>query len=372
MYWEVFYLDIKNFLNTVCNQIKYKPIRESISDELKNHIEEIKEELVSKGMEPKKAEEKAINQMGSAEEIGKKLNKVHRPKLDWKLLILVIILIGFGLIVAILQQSTVKDNRIGKTCSYMIMGILLSIGIYFVDYRKMKNYSNLIYIIATLIMFLPFLKTGTMVNGIHFVTIGNLAFNPCTIAIPLYLIAFAGYITEYKKENKWTIKIEETEFTINKDFIKILIGCLFSLVIMTYIPSLTSSVILGSAYLMITTIKIVQNKETRVKKLIMIYGPLSVLLLFFIMQVTMNPYRFNRLLASFKPEIDPQGSGYTGMLQKEVLENAKFIGEADTRLISSDDYIISLDSNYTFIYLLRKDRDINFWTFSFNHPINFG
>ena len=33
-------MQIKDFLNSVCEQIKYKPIRESISEELKNHIEE--------------------------------------------------------------------------------------------------------------------------------------------------------------------------------------------------------------------------------------------------------------------------------------------------------------------------------------------
>ena len=86
-------MDIKSFLTTVCNEIKYKPIRENISEELKGHIEEAKEEFISKGFEPQEAEEKAVEGMGEAEDIGKKLNKVHKPKLDWKLLILVIILI---------------------------------------------------------------------------------------------------------------------------------------------------------------------------------------------------------------------------------------------------------------------------------------
>ena len=32
-------MQIKEFLNTVCEQIKYKPIRNSISEELKNQIQ---------------------------------------------------------------------------------------------------------------------------------------------------------------------------------------------------------------------------------------------------------------------------------------------------------------------------------------------
>ena len=45
----MFYLDVKGFLNNVCQEIKYKPIRKGIADELENHIQEIKEEYIEKG-----------------------------------------------------------------------------------------------------------------------------------------------------------------------------------------------------------------------------------------------------------------------------------------------------------------------------------
>ena len=45
----MFYLDIKSFLNTVCEQIKYKPVRPGISDELEQHIKDVKEEYIAKG-----------------------------------------------------------------------------------------------------------------------------------------------------------------------------------------------------------------------------------------------------------------------------------------------------------------------------------
>lgn len=43
-------MDINNFLNTVKEQIKYKPIRKNIEEELKCHIEDAKEDFVSKGV----------------------------------------------------------------------------------------------------------------------------------------------------------------------------------------------------------------------------------------------------------------------------------------------------------------------------------
>ena len=67
-------MDTKEFLNGVCKEIKYTPARKDIAEELETHIEEIKEEYLKSGVIENEAEEKAILQMGEAEEIGKKLN----------------------------------------------------------------------------------------------------------------------------------------------------------------------------------------------------------------------------------------------------------------------------------------------------------
>ena len=105
-------MDIKNFLDKVCGEIKYRPVRKGISEELKSHIQEIKEEYTNKGIPENEAEEKAVSQMGVPEEIGRKLNKIHKPKLDWKLLLLMVILMGFGVFVAILKQQNKKINDV--------------------------------------------------------------------------------------------------------------------------------------------------------------------------------------------------------------------------------------------------------------------
>ena len=104
-------MDIKGFLNTVCSEIKYEPVRASISEELKLHIEDIKEEYQFQGMEEKEAEEKAVSQMGAAEEIGKKLNKIHRPKLDWKLFIILIALLCAGFLVTFIRTNSMENEN---------------------------------------------------------------------------------------------------------------------------------------------------------------------------------------------------------------------------------------------------------------------
>ena len=59
----MFYLNTKEFLDNVCSNIKYKPARKQIVEELKIHIDEVKEEKISEGYSAKEAEELAVNQM---------------------------------------------------------------------------------------------------------------------------------------------------------------------------------------------------------------------------------------------------------------------------------------------------------------------
>ena len=347
-------MDIKNFLDKVCGEIKYRPVRKGICEELKSHIQEIKEEYTNKGIPENEAEEKAVFQMGVPEEIGRKLNKIHKPKLDWKLLLLMVILMGFGVFVAILKQQNMNDNYIGSTIIYMIIGTILSIGIYFFDYKLLKKYSTTIYIIASILMILPIIQFGFIPRGVYNIRLFGITISPSTIALPLYLISFIGFIFNYNKTNNFNMTILNKEIAINKDMVKIIICSVVSLILMEYISSITNAIILGIVYLIISTVKIIQNKKNRIKNLIILYVIPVFIGLMLILTLVKSPYRLERIVSSFNPEIDPESSGYVGMLQKEILENAKIIGEADTMAISSNQSIINLESNYTFIYLLGR------------------
>ena len=345
-------MNVKDFLNTVCQEIKYKPVRNEIAEELKAHIQDIKDDYIQRGTTEQQAEEKAVLQMGNAEEIGKKLNKIHRPKLDWKLLILLVILIGFSILVAVLKQPIMNDYYIGKTLLYMIIGIAIGAQIYFFDYKKIKKYSNVIYIFATIIMILPLLFRG-MINGVAHLRIFNIAIYTPTIALPLYLISFIGYIVNHNKNNNFNINVLNRKLKINKDSIKIGILSIISLFLMIAVPTFANAVILAISYIIIITAKFIQEKN--IKKLIIMYGSIFIIGVLAIICIMASPHSFKRILVSFNPELDPTGSGWVGMLQKEVLDNTKLIGEAEIEILSDkDNYVINTETEYTFIYLLGK------------------
>lgn len=194
-------VQIKEFLEHVCEQIKYQPIRAEIAQEMESHLKESKEQLIAEGLTEEKAEQEAISQMGNAEEIGKKLNKIHSPKLDWKLLLLTLILIIFGALVTFTRSNCVDEKGALPYYSPMpqyiftlAVGAVLSIGIYFFDYRKILKMPKTLYGVATCLILFAMLF-GYQINGnkIYLYILGNTFFMPA-IAVPLYILSFIGWL----------------------------------------------------------------------------------------------------------------------------------------------------------------------------------
>lgn len=350
-------MQIKEFLNNVCEQIKYKPIREDIAKELENHIEELKESYIQEGMEEKSAEEKAIKQMGEAEEIGKELNKIHKPKLDWKLLLIVGILLCFGFLVALIRVNNgldgyVSTSNIGKYLIFLGTGIVLGTIIYFLDYRKLSKYSNIIYLIATGLIVWALLY-GRMVNGIPYVYITNfISFVPTVFSMPLYIIAFVGFINDLNKESKLQNTISKyVNIKINVNLLKVIILSIFSLIFFMLIPSMASAGILGLTYMILGTVKILLSKTNKAKNLLRLWGSvilIGTILLTFMLGV--SPFKWNRVQVTINPESDPEGAGWIAINRKEIIESAKVLGEAENKSDAIDLFDEGTDS--AFIALL--------------------
>ena len=337
-------MQIKEFLNTVCEQIKYKPIRNSISEELENHIEESKENYIRDGLEEKEAEEKAITQMGNAEIIGKELNKIHRPRLDWKLLIILVVLLIFGFVISyvITENENTEMMQYMKegvseyiTTNYMIkyvcfvgVGFAIGIIIYFCDYKKIKNKSLILYIIATVVIILAFLF-GISVSGINFLRIGNYSIRSNTIAIPLYIFAFIGFLENINEENKLTKLFKEKNIKINANALKLVVLSLISLLMLSLIPSSSSVIVLAITYLILATKKITSESENKRKHILILWGiTIIVGTLVVLFEVLENPYVFDKIISVYKPEEYKETEGWRALNRKKIIESAQKFGEA--------------------------------------------
>lgn len=152
---------MEEYLDKLLSQIRCKKARPYISDEVRGHIEDQIRDNISNGMTAKEAEINAVADMGDPVETGISLDRIHKPRIAWKLIVIVGILSLLGIVI---QQSIGCDPWHDSGSEYrflisVLMGFAIMCGIYFFDYTAIAKYSRLI---------------GTFIIGIG--VLGNLGF----------------------------------------------------------------------------------------------------------------------------------------------------------------------------------------------------
>ncbi len=71
------------WVNAVCEQVRFRPDHRSIEFELRDHYEDHVKDLLRLGRPRELAEERALEAMGNAQEVGRALDRVHKPWLGW-------------------------------------------------------------------------------------------------------------------------------------------------------------------------------------------------------------------------------------------------------------------------------------------------
>ena len=326
-------MNTKEFLKNVCSKIKYKPAIIPITEELKSHIEEIKQDKISIGFSEKEAEEMAVNEMGNSAEIGNELNKIHRPKLEWKILVIAISLILIRFFLYFNQYLEYYSvSIISKDIFYIIIGILISIVIYFINYKKIQKFSNTIFIIATGIIIFQWINwyfgidrnISKLINSIFRRDIYEpsiLNIRLWYISMFLYIISFSGALIENKKIN-------------------LSIMCLLSVLLIYFQSgSISNSIVLITSYLLMVIVKKLQNENIKLKNLIIS----SFIVLFISFSILILLGNFNSFLAERTYNND-----FLEYNEQKVniLNNLKLFGETENTFFKN--------TNSLFLQILAK------------------
>jgi hypothetical protein len=92
--------EFDRWCDIAASYIKFKPDRQSVTDELYAHMEDKYDALIAKGYDIRSAERETIAAMGDPVEVGKALNSVHKPWLGrlWVAtkVVLVLVLVAFA------------------------------------------------------------------------------------------------------------------------------------------------------------------------------------------------------------------------------------------------------------------------------------
>ncbi|EJQ54043.1 hypothetical protein IEQ_00791 [Bacillus cereus BAG6X1-2] len=180
----------EHFLKEVTNHIKSKEAKDLVATELDFHLKQTKNMWIEKGLSEEVAEDKAVEQMGSPIKLGQELNKLHKPKVDWFLIGLLVAAMGLGFLPIVALGHT-NDLLLNKVI-FVILGIATAIGMMLLDYRKLERLGWLFYTTGVLILLTIKCFPSGYVNGEALIKIGPITID-CLMTIPFFFLAWASF-----------------------------------------------------------------------------------------------------------------------------------------------------------------------------------
>lgn len=147
-------MDMNEYLETVAGQIRSSKARAVAIDEIRNHVTDQADMYQKEGMTREQALHEAVRQMGDPVTAGVELDRIHRPRMEWRLFawILLLSVLGLGLqYFCFYRLASVPDSgqamafhpmtMFVKQCGYTAVGLVIMAGICLLDYSLIAKYS---------------------------------------------------------------------------------------------------------------------------------------------------------------------------------------------------------------------------------------
>lgn len=146
-------MEYEEYMASLTEQIHDKRAKQLVAKEIKNHIEEQAEMYEGDGMEHAKALKEAVRQMGNPVETGAALNQIHKPKMPWVMLGIIVFLMISSIImqaVVFAEGQSSKWNLnwgslLPSTIVYNLAGFAMIMLLLYVDYNFIAKYAYKIY-----------------------------------------------------------------------------------------------------------------------------------------------------------------------------------------------------------------------------------
>lgn len=269
----------EEYLGKLTEQVRCKMARGAIEQEINDHIEDQKAEFLSEGMSQQEAEEAAVREMGDPVEVGLEMDRIHRPTMAWGMIGLIIGLSLAGYILRGIMSRTVSgleaDVWTDAVTSWhtsmelpmILFGIVLMIGVCYMDYTRIACYAKKILIAYYILIFIGAQLFGRVVNGsTRWIVVGGFfsvnMIDLLWVTIPLY----AALLYQYKGQG----------YSVLAKTVVWLIFPYYFLVIRS--QSITAFMILGLVYAVVLAMAVYKG-WFQVRKRIVLFGIGAVVLL---------------------------------------------------------------------------------------------
>ena len=331
---------IKDYVQQVCEQIRWKKAHDIVSKEIEDHIIDQKTDYISDGIDEELATDKAILEMGDPIQIGTDLDSIYRPNPEWRLIILTSLMLILGVVI---RSFITYDYQMPLKLTNSIISIIIGTGFmimaYFLDYSIIGKHAKKIFFILIGVTLIVFFK-GPRLQGQNYYL---------KYLMLLFPTGFAGIV--------YTMR--------NRGYMGIILSGLFFIVpgiICLYIPSFSGLIMYSFTCLLVITYAIAKGwfNIDKIKGLLLFYVPVAMVFITSIgLIIIENSYKLDRLKNAFNPYLDPMGSGWMSTTTRNVLKNAKFLGQ-NKYTMSMETLLPSIDTDYLLTYLIEKVGWISF------------
>ncbi|MBT2616265.1 MULTISPECIES: FtsW/RodA/SpoVE family cell cycle protein [unclassified Bacillus (in: firmicutes)] len=294
-----------HFLDEVSSYIRSKEAKKYIEAELKAHLHQAKTELVKKGYTEDEAEELAVRGMGSPSDIGLRMDKLHRPKIDWKLISVFLFMSATGLFLFWFLFKNGNSFSVLKQVYSVTGSFILACVLLFFDYRKLQRWGWGFFSIGCLIL-VKFQFSNIFVHGSPRINIMGLLSVDSIVVLPLFLLAWAGML-QSKKMNVYLAAI-----------LYICSAFLFMVTVNL------QAVALYSLMVAVMVWKSGLNKRKIIITAAVLLSACVSLLLISLKDI--RAYQFERLYAFVTPERFVETSGYMYLKLEKLIADAGWIG----------------------------------------------
>lgn len=341
---------MEEYLKVLLEQIRSKKARDLVCEEIKNHITDQIDDNIQHGMNEEEAITAAVKEMGDPVEAGIALDRVHRPQTAWSLIVLMGIISLLSVIlqsVIAVNNSELGDNYLMKHAVHVVLGFVMMIIVYRLDYSLMAKYAKIIAVFFLCFLFLKVFIFGIVINGVvSQISIAGY-FNVSLIYIMyLYIPIYGAILYQFHGEGM-------------KGIVKALIWMIIPCYIASRIPSLSLSLELFFMMSIILTMAVYKKWFlVHVKRFIFKFWSSIVILpiIFIFFGVKFGwfaEYQIDRIRAFYGGKFNEQvnDQSYLSQTISSFLRSSKLLGSSGKEVAGylpsyNSDYIISFISTY--------------------------
>lgn len=322
------------YIKTLTEQIRYIKARTNVAQEVSAHILDQAAAYEESGISCEEAMEKAVLEMGDPVEVGVALDRIHRPQMNWKLMLAVLALSVAGAVVTACVYGWDNEARIpGHQCVFMAVGFMVIMAVNFIDYTVVARFGLLFYILMTIVFFV--IVSG---GGGHIHIMGRLLFpvingrvGAMSALVYLYPPVFAGILYRLR----------------GRGYGAVLMGIMLTIMTAFLSVKFSSSLLVGTNIFLIMIVMMIAavgkgmfhvNKRAGVAVISgLIILPVVVAVLY---MCTADPsFRTRRILAFFDRGRDRASYGYFYTVIGEILGSLELTGEGSVLGAGATQYI---------------------------------